>query len=247
MSMPQSRDTEIWRARQRLQRFGWPRLQMGAIVLLTGVAGLVASFVLLTSGIESMPLRYPLAILIAYGVFLLQMWGWIRWRGDPVADVTDMGIDLALSLPGSGSSGGAWAGSGGGSGGAGSSASWGDPVSSVGESSVLDVVDGDVEVSTLPVLAVLAIAAVAVVAVVAAGWVVWSAPVLMAELMVDAAIAGGLYRRMRGAQAQGWWWLCVRHTFWPLLGVIGFFVVFGGIAQWLSPGATTLMEAVRAL
>ena len=82
---------------------------------------------------------------------------------------------------------------------------------------------------------------------IAAGWVVWTAPVLMAELLVDGAIAAGLYKRMRNVHAQGWWWLCVRHTFWPLLGVLAFFAVLGGVADHVAPGANTLMQALKAL
>ena len=78
-------------------------------------------------------------------------------------------------------------------------------------------------------------------------WVVWSAPVLMAELLVDAAIAGGLYRRMRGMQEQGWWRVCVTHTIWPLLGLLLFFAVLGWLAQALAPGATHLLQVIQAL
>lgn len=74
-------------------------------------------------------------------------------------------------------------------------------------------------------------------------WVVWSAPVLMAELLVDAALAGGLYRRMQGMQEQG----CVTHTIWPLLGLLLFFAVLGWLAQALAPEATHLLQVIQAL
>ncbi|HEY5852365.1 MAG TPA: hypothetical protein VIT62_16585 [Lysobacter sp.] len=232
--------SELALVRNRLERFGWPRLQMMAIVLVTAVAGLVVSFLLRMAGIDSMPLRYPLAILAAYGVFLLQMWAWMRWRDDPVDDVLDAGADLATSMPGE--IGAAWTGAGGRSGGAGSSASWSATADSTAsaDASVLDAVEGE----HLPVVVILALVATAVIA---AGWVVWSAPALMAELILDAAIAGGLYRRMRVVEAQGWWWVCVRHTAWPLAGVIVFFGVLGGIVQLLVPEASTLLEGLRAI
>jgi len=78
-------------------------------------------------------------------------------------------------------------------------------------------------------------------------WVVWSAPVLMAELLVDAAIASGLYRRMQGMHEQGWWRVCVTHTIWPLLGLLLFFVVLGWLAQELAPDATHLLQVIQAL
>ncbi|MBU8976844.1 hypothetical protein JI752_011885 [Lysobacter sp. MMG2] len=237
-----NRFIEIARARTRLERYGWPRLQMSVIVLVTGAAGLLASFLLLAGGLESMLLRYPLAVLIAYGVFLVQMAVWTRWGSD-ASDALDL-----TDLPTGRTGGGGWSGSGGHSGGGGASASWG-PSSGSGSSSsssgvdLLDGVDGD----GLPLLVLIALVAVAVVCVIAAGWVVWTAPALMAELMVDAAIAGGLYKRMRGTQSEGWWWLCVRHTFWPLLGVLLFFVALGVAAKVYAPQATTLMQALQAL
>ena len=250
--LPQSRFTEVARARHRLERTGWPRLQMSVIVLVTGAAGLLSSFLLLAAGIESMLLRYPLAVVIAYGVFLLQMWTWTRWRGDSVIDGLDMPGEPGMLSPGGG--GDNWTGAGGGSGGGGASASWSSSMESgssgpcagadVLEVDVLEVVDAD---AGLPLLAILALTAVAVACVAAAGWVVWTAPALMAELLVDAAIAGGLYRRMRGAQAEGWWWLCARHTLWPLLGVLAFFAALGAIAGLLAPEATTLSGALQAL
>lgn len=247
--MPERHIHDLLQTRQRLERDGWPRLQMSAIVMITASGGLLSSHLLRNGGIDAMVVRYPLATLAAYGLFLLLMWAWVRWRNDmddaymddAYEELLDHSIDLdggsTPTTPG-------WT-SGGGSSGAGRSGTGGARVSSgLSEGDVLpDLIDGD---AGLPVLAIVALLAASVAALVAAVWVVWSAPVLMAELLVDAALAGGLYRRMRGIQAQGWWWLCVRHTIWPLLGVLVFFIVVGAVAQHQAPGATTLMEALRA-
>ena len=53
-----------------------PRLIMGAILLATGTAGLVASFVMLKLGVYQMWMRYPLALFAAWGVLLLLVRGW---------------------------------------------------------------------------------------------------------------------------------------------------------------------------
>ncbi len=242
--MPERHIPDLLQTSQRLERDGWPRLQMSAIVMITASGGLLSSHLLRNGGIDAMVVRYPLATLAAYGLFLLLMWAWVRWRNDmddAYEELLDHSIDLdggsTPTTPG-------WTG-GGSSGGAGRSGTGGAPAGSgLSEGDALpDLIDGD---AGLPVLAIVALLAASVAALVAAVWVVWSAPVLMAELLVDAALAGGLYRRMRGIQAQGWWWLCVRHTIWPLLGVLVFFIVVGAVAQHQAPGATTLMEAVRA-
>ncbi|MFO3706722.1 hypothetical protein ACI6Q5_17500 [Xanthomonas codiaei] len=240
----QRRRFNIDHARQQLERDGWPRLQMGAIVLLTATGGLLASFLLRNAGVDAMVVRYPMATLAAYSLFLLLMWMWVHWRrhmdGDLVGDCVDLGGDAAQDPS-------AWAGHGGSSAGAGSSGAWSAPPASApeisGDNALPDFIDGD---AGLPALAIVALLAAAAVAVVAAAWVVWSAPVLMAELLVDAALAGGLYRRMRGVQVQGWWWVCVRHTIWPFVGVLAFFMVVGAVAQHKVPEASTVMEAIRA-
>ncbi|USI99892.1 hypothetical protein MUG10_18080 [Xanthomonas prunicola] len=242
--MSDRRRFTIEHARRHLERDGWPRLQMSAIVSITATGGLLASFLLRNAGVDAMVVRYPMATLVAYGLFLLLMWAWVRWRndvdGELVSDCVDLGSSAAQDTSG-------WAGNGGNSSGAGRSGMWSAPSGSIsdtsGDGALPDFIDGEVG---LPILALLAVLAAAAVAIVAAAWVVWSAPVLMAELLVDAALAGGLYRRMRGVQVQGWWWLCVRHTLWPLLGVLMFFIVVGAVAQHTAPHATTLLEAVQA-
>lgn len=86
LKLPVNRAGELVRARQHLRERGWPRLQMALIVALTGAAGFLASHLLRLAGIDAMLLRYPMAVLLAYGVFLLLMWIWIRWRWDNVLD-----------------------------------------------------------------------------------------------------------------------------------------------------------------
>ncbi len=80
LKLPVNHGSEVVRARQHLQQRGWPRLQMALIVALTGAAGFLASYLLRLAGIDAMLLRYPMAVLLAYGVFLLLVWIWIRWR-----------------------------------------------------------------------------------------------------------------------------------------------------------------------
>ena len=86
LTLPMNRGSEVVRARRHLQQRGWPRLQMALIVALTGAAGFLASHLLRLAGIDAMWFRYPMAVVLAYGVFLLLMWIWIRWRWDNVLD-----------------------------------------------------------------------------------------------------------------------------------------------------------------
>lgn len=76
------REHEIERLRLRLVRHGAPRLRMLLMVMLTGGAGFLASYVMLRHGVGSILLRYPLALGIAYAVFLFLLWAWLRLRPD---------------------------------------------------------------------------------------------------------------------------------------------------------------------
>jgi len=245
--LPLTRGSEIARARQQLQRGGWPRLQMAVIVMVTAVAGLLAAHLLRLGGLDTMLLRYPLAVLVAYLTFLLLMWLWLHLRRNDVAEaVINSGGGGGSSSPNTGPQ---WGGQGGQTGGGGASASWAPATgSSAGtassDGSLLDLADGDAGV---PVMALIAVLAIAAGTLVAASWVIWSAPVLMAELLVDTAIAGGLYRRMQGMRAQGWWRLCLAHTFWPLIGVLVFSAGLGWVAQEIAPHANTLADVLQTV
>lgn len=87
---------------RRLLRKHWPRLQVSLILFLTGVAGLLTSFGLLHLGVSRMWLRYPIAIIVAYAVFLalLSVWLWLQRHGPNVPDFS-AGADFG-STSGSG-------------------------------------------------------------------------------------------------------------------------------------------------
>ena len=76
---------------------------MSLILLLTGLAGFLASFSLLQLDVSRMWIRYPIAILIAYGVFLLllRLWLWIYGR-DMEVDLDPDLAEVVLDLPSGG-------------------------------------------------------------------------------------------------------------------------------------------------
>jgi hypothetical protein len=78
------------RIRAKLERFHTPRFDLSMIVLATGFAGFFGSYVLLWSGMTSMAIRYPLAVVVAYLAFLGLLWCWLRWRRDETEDAFDV-------------------------------------------------------------------------------------------------------------------------------------------------------------
>src|SRR5919107_255209 len=94
-----ARQRAVGRAERLLVSRAWPRAQMTLILLATGCAGLLVSFTLLHAGLTRMWLRYPVAILCAYGVFLLLLRLWLaaqsRRKSGPDLDVDLTNADLS--------------------------------------------------------------------------------------------------------------------------------------------------------
>jgi len=248
------RDRAIRRIAARLASGGWPRGEMALLVSLTGVAGLLASFVLLALGIDTMAVRYPAALLVAYGVFLLLIGAWLRDRRQR-RDWLDPSDGVDAGIPDASPSSGwrpAWEGEGGGFGGGGASGSFGDEAApDVGldatdapsaAASLGDAVDLDEALVFLVPLALAALGAFG------ALWVVWTAPVLFAELLLDAALAAGLYRRLRSAEAGGHWLpVAVKRTWLPALGLAIVLASAGLAMEHRVPGARSVGEFARGL
>src|ERR687894_2311887 len=88
-----ARSRTVGRAERLLLRRAWPRAQMTLILLATGCAGFLVSFLLLRAGLTQMWLRYPLAILCAYAVFLLLLRLWLAAQSRRKS-VSDPDLDL---------------------------------------------------------------------------------------------------------------------------------------------------------
>lgn len=70
--------------------------------------------------------------------------------------------------------------------------------------------------------------------------VVAGAPTLLAEPVVDGALAAGLYRRVRHIQPQHGLRTTLRHTLWPFVLALLVLVGFGWIAQRQHPDADSI-------
>ncbi|WP_206413227.1 hypothetical protein [Lysobacter enzymogenes] len=247
---------EIARLRERLERDHWPRLQMSLIVLLTGAAGFLASFGLLQAGMHTMALRYPLAACAAYAAFLLLLWSWACSHGRrresdsdwPDLDgFSDSSSNACASNPG-------WHSGGGRSGGGGASSSYEAPSSSSTSSSSWSSSRssrrGDSDVSLLDgaddfgwmIVAILA----AVAAASAALWALWLSPALMAEVLLDVALAGGLYRRLRRIESRHWLATALRRTAVPFLLLALLTAAAGFAGARYAPGADSIGDVIAA-
>lgn len=244
---PQSRASRIGTIRSTLERNHFPRLQMMLIVMLTGLAGLLASFLMLHAGVLGMGMRYFFAMCAAYIMFLFLLWIWIRTRGDGIDGNADLGgVDMpAPDLPVFSGRGGSFDG-GGASGDYRDSASMfdgmGDTIDNVtgGIGDTVGEVAGASDDAAIPIALVLLGLAILF----SSLFVVWSAPVLFAELLVDGALAAGLYSRLRSVDRRHWLETALRRTALPFVLTAA---VVTGAGWWMgiyAPGAHTLGQVL---
>ena len=239
-------------AQRLLSRRGRPRLQMSLILLLTGSAGFLLSFVLLRAGLAQMWLRYPLAISFSYCVFLFLLSLWLRaQRRRERRSIVDVDFTAADFRPGGGIAdapdpafGGGGDFVGGGAGGAWTQ-SVNSPSAGGGSSSgggALGGVDLDLDGEGCGiVLAVVALALAIIAGLLASFYVIYAAPTLLAEILVDGLLVAGLYRGMKGAQGH-WLRAALRKTLLPFALSLLFFGLAGYAMQHAVPEARTVGE-----
>ena len=91
------------------------------------------------------------------------------------------------------------------------------------------------------VLAIVAIVA----GLIASLYVVYIAPVLLAEILVDGVLVAGLYKRVKGIEQRHWLRAAVRRTLLPALLVALFFGVAGYALQSAVPEARKIGDVWR--
>ncbi|MBI5791814.1 MAG: hypothetical protein HZA63_10100 [Rhodocyclales bacterium] len=232
---------------------------MSLLVALTGGAGLLASFLLLHSaGVEAMHFRYPLAVGCAYLVFLLLLWLWLRSKADDyldgsidIPDLSAVGSPEVDALPDFGGAGGEFGG-GGASGNFVIDDSLPAPSLSIGDGSggsslgeAVGEVVGSADEGAIPLAVALLIAALVAVLLFATFYIIYLAPALFAELLVDGALSASLYRRMRGLQTRHWLASALHRTAGPFAVTAIGLAIIGYALQAYAPEAHTLSEVLR--
>jgi hypothetical protein len=240
-----TRSHAVLRVQRRLEEESFPRIQMTLIVALTGATGLLASFLLLRVGVDSMVVRYPLALAFAYLVFLFLLWLWLRTKPEDYLDVPDLS-----NLPGRGPGeiSMPFRGGGGEFGGGGASGSFYGPADlnagvSTQSSPISDAAGSiaDADEIAIPIVAV----ALAIGLAVASLYVIYIAPILFAELLVDGALSYALYRHLRGKDSSHWLATACRRTVLPFGATAIFLAIVGAAMSAYAPGARSVGEVVH--
>jgi hypothetical protein len=212
---------------------------MSLILLLTGLAGFLASVTLLRLDISQMWIRHPMAVLIAYGVFLmlLRFWLWANGRkskSDPAdidlevpCDLIDEAVTSPQSLHYSGS----------------------EDLCTGGANATADSFssgfDFDLDFDGLVFLVIVLLLLIAVF--IPALYVIYIAPVFLAEILIDGVLLVGLYKRVRKVEHPHWLRAAVRTTAIPALSVAVLFSIVGFAMQKAVPAAHSIGDVWRSL
>ncbi len=191
---------------------------MFLIVLLTGVAGFSFSFLMLKAGLHSMGIRYPLAVLLAYLVFLLLLRLWMSLASvgraadvsEAVSDVGMHGGNIAAEFALDAETGGELA---------------GDAIGAL-----------DFDVLTLILILVTILCAGIMICV----YVIWTAPLLLAEVFVDGIVMTAVYKRIHAVGQPYWAFSAIRRTWLPAVLLAAFFSLAGFAMHRVAPDAPSI-------
>ena len=243
-----------------------PRAHMLAAVTLTGACGFLASFLSLRAGLHSMAIRYPIAVGIAYLAFIGLIALWLRrhrlraqmrreMSGTHVdLDVANVPLDQLWSRGTAPEAAITDFGGGGGFAGGGAGASWGGGPTTFSAAANANLPSGasiegdlDVEPDFGDGVVVFFIPAVFVGIVVLSGviYVVWVAPWLFAELLIDAGLTAALYKKLLREDRRSWLATAVRRTIVPAGFVAILLAVAGAIMQQAYPTATSIGMVIK--
>lgn len=217
---------------------------MFLLVTLTGGAGFVASYSFLHAGLVEMWLRYLASFGVAYLMFLLLLWLWLRTRAADYADIPDIS---GSPSSGSGGSGACYSGKGGVFDGGGASGSFDAPSDGM---SVMDDSGGSIgdalgtvaeaEEFAIPLAIFVLIGAM----VFSSLFMVYSAPALFAELLVDGVLSASLYRRLRGLETRHWLETVLRRTALPFAATAIIVSASGWAMTLYVPGAHSIGDVI---
>lgn len=224
---------------------------MSLIVAITGAAGFLASYLLLSVGLSEMWIRYLLVFVVAYAIFLFFLWLWLRTKARDYSDIPDL-FQTSPSNSGGGCDATPVSGQGGNFGGGGASSSYSHPVeASYVEPPAVAAEEGGVAGETLGAAASADEAAIPLLVLAVLGalfvcsfWVIYTAPVFFAELLLDGALVTGLYRHLRKTEYKHWLETAIGRTLWPFILTTVIVVAIAWGMKFYAPEAHSLGEVI---
>lgn len=270
--MPSPPLTEI-RLKQNVQRMlarrFFLRFHVALIALWTFGVGLLTTRGLFALGVESMPVRYPLAVLTAYLGFLLAVRVWLWYVGVETRNDGHGSLELPT---GSGDSSAHGAHSelpfrpgGGQFGGGGASGDYVidpslkaelspslhplDSVGEVGGSAAHGLLEGAAGAAegAIPLFLIVLLIGALVLVFGAGAYLVVDAPAMLAEAAFEAMLAAGLVRATHRLDDPDWSAAVVRRTWLPATGILLLSFCFAVGVHLYRPEVQTVVELLRSL
>ena len=228
-----TRDRAIETLTACIERRGRSQFLMLIFMVVATLTGVIASMWLHAVGMDSMAIRYPLSVGIAYLMFLLELsffvshhrairkkfvddsapWHATDLSGIPNVIPTGGGRSPTMLAEKPSEGGGRGFGFGG--------------------------FDGD------GIVVVLLIIAAIVSTILTSLFMISQAPALLAEVLVDGVLFFGIAKRVNRMNTQHWVSGVMRRTFVPMLVLAAFFSAIGFGLQSIAPKATTMADAFR--
>ncbi|MGJ5815721.1 hypothetical protein [Paludibaculum fermentans] len=253
--------------RQRVLRQYFVRFHMGLLLVATTSSGVLASKLLLMAGLTAVLVRYPLAVLIAYLVFVGLTRLWVAYvlldvpsrkqAGSGFGSGVDLGnVDIPFWGGSSGGSAPASGGmsmsfGGGDSGGGGASDVWGvadtgaSPVSAGGGGGhgiSFPSLDLDIDLDDgIWIIALLALLVMVLFG--AGGYLIYAAPQILPDIALNALLASCLTGAAKKAEAKGWLRSVFGATWIPLLLILLTTVGLAVAVHKTCPSAPKLVDA----
>jgi len=210
--------------KKRILRYGNPRLQMLFIITVIVLVGFTSTALMAKFGIKEMYIRYPISIALAYGSFFLCLGIWVKliiskekYRIEIDADIIDLAerLEYNPSIP-SGNS------------------------SSTSDSFFPDFAFDADEGIIFIILIILLLSLIII-----TGYFIVSAPIFFSEILLDAALGAGFYKKLKRIQADGWVTSAFKKTWLYFLIFLIIYTAGGYIIQSIDDKIITVGDAVE--
>jgi len=260
--------SELHRHQLRVQRFEqavradlvarrWLRWHSFLLGTMCFLAAWAMSGSLMRAGIDTLALRWPLALAVAYAMFIGLLWLWCRWLLSRGQADSDLGIDAPDADLDLGSGDALFRSGGGGDfGGGGATGTWG--AEELGETAAegagkaaeatLEIAASADEgiVIVVPLAVVVGVAALIASALGLAVFGLFGIEVLLG-VAVEIAIASAGGALAYRARREGWLAYALARTRWPMLLLLAIFILLGVVIDHWLPQARSLPQAIRLL
>lgn len=198
-------------------------------MFVTALAGFLASVGLLKLGLDQMWLRYPLAVLIAWGVFLLLVRRWAEQERSSMRVDEELGSPEARSDDAPADRKSVWDGPA--------------PEARLWRYDWLNWIE--LEEGCLVIIAVAVVVTLLVGTALAIGGLIMEAEAVLAEVLLDAILVSALYRGLRKKEVDWWSDGPVRQTVKPVLKTMASLMIIGILLHYYAPEARSIGGAWR--